>query len=127
MKPRPSQSPKTRARRRATLAATWADAAKRAKQAEITKRQMADPAVRKRVSERTRAAMANPEVKIRQAAALSAAWTPEKREAQRQLTIERMAAWRERRLKEARTVLDQLPQADREAALRALAESGRAP
>jgi hypothetical protein len=120
MKPRPPQSAETRARHRASLEATWADPAKRAKQGEVTRRQMDSRDVRERVSKRTRAAMADPTVKARQRSGLVAYWTPERRQQHAKLTAERMKAWREKRLADARKVLVQLPPAEREAALRRL-------
>lgn len=104
----------TKERIRSALVAHYATAEARA---EAVKR-MTRPETRQKIAERTAAALANPEVKRRQRDGLARAWDdPAKREAQRLLTIERMAAWRARKLAEAQKVLAQLPKAERDSAI----------
>jgi len=88
--------------------------------AEAVKR-MAKPETRQKIAERTAAALADPETKRRHREGLARVWTPEKREEHRQLTLEKMAAWRARKLAEAQALFAQLPKAEREAALASLA------
>lgn len=86
-------------------------------------RRMARPETRQKIAERTAAALASPEVKRRHDG-LARAWNdPAKREAQRLLTIERMAAWLARKLAEAQKVLAHLPKAERAVALASLLPS----
>ena len=107
----------------------WADPEARERQSEIATRKLAKPEIRAKISERTRAAMADPGVRERQRAGLAAVWTPERRERQRQSTIERMALWRARAIEEAGEVLRRLPAAERDAALARItgARKGSAP
>lgn len=117
----------TKERIRSALVAHYARPEARA---EAVKR-MARPETRQKIAARTAAALADPETKRRHREGLARAWDdPEKREAQRQLTIEKMAAWRARRLAEAQALFAQLPKAEREAALASLAaptKQGAAP
>ncbi|HWK96224.1 MAG TPA: hypothetical protein VNR39_12460 [Pseudolabrys sp.] len=122
---RHARSDETRARQSRKQTENWADPDKRRQQSEVTKTRMAAPSVRAKIAARTAEAMAREDVKQRQREGLARAWTPERRAAQRALTLERMEAWRAAKIEEARKVLAQLPKAERDAALASLAPSSK--
>lgn len=112
----------TKERIRAALVAHYAAPEARA---EAVKR-MARLETRQKISERVSAALADPAVKARHRAGLARAWDdPAKRERQAALTRERMAKWRAERLEAAAMVLQQMPKAERDAALAGLASAAR--
>jgi len=119
-------TPEARERISARLKSFWADPERRKQHAERMRVRMAMPEVRARISARTKAALADPDVRRRQRAGIAASWTFEKREQQRQRTIDRMAAWRAKRLADAEIVLAQLSKEDRAAALVGLGDAGKA-
>lgn len=111
-------------RQRASARATWDDPDKRRQQSKLIKACMARPGMSEKIAERTAAAMADPDVKERQRTALTAVWADQtKREEHAALTRERMAIWRAARLEAAAKVLRQLPKAEREQAMAALASA----
>jgi hypothetical protein len=118
---RQPMSLETRERIRAKLRAHYQDPVN----VEAARKRMRRPGISERIAARTAEALARPEVKARQMAGLQAAWQdPEKRAAQAALTSKRMAAWRARKLAEAAVVIQQLPRAERGAALAALTDTG---
>ncbi len=123
---RAPRSTESRALSRARARAFWDDPENRAKQSRKTKNRMARPGVSERISARTKEALARPEVRARQLAGLERAWAaPEARARQSEITKTAMAKWRAERLEAAATALQQMPRADREAALAGLANAAR--
>ena len=85
---------------------------------------MVRASTREKISIRTKAALAQPEVKARQVAGLKIAFSdPVLREKISTNTKAGMQRWRAGRLEAAAVVLRQLPKADREMAMAALASA----
>ena len=118
------RSAESTARQKAKLAAYWADPENRRRHSELTKARMARPGVSERIAERTVAALSDAAVKARQIAGQKAAFAdPALRQKISTNTKAGMQRWRAERLEAAAVVLRQLPRADREQAIAALANT----
>jgi hypothetical protein len=123
MSRRHAHTPEARARLSEKLKTYWADPEIRRRHGRITRARMARPGVSEKIS----AALADPETKERHVAGLKARFAdPILREKISTNTKLGMQRWRSERLEAAAVVLRQLPKAEREKAMTALASTGHA-